>query len=111
MQKHISSADHAHLQYAVIVNTKFWNGLPSDIKPQVEKAMKEATDFGNKIANQENVDAFEAIKKSGKTTIYTVPANEKKTWIDAMLPVHEWAVSRCGQEIVDLLHKEAGFHT
>jgi len=73
--------------------------------------MKEATDFGNKIANQENVDAFEAIKKSGKSTIYMVPPNEKKTWVDAMLPVHEWAVGRCGQEVVDLLHKAAGFHT
>jgi len=27
------------------------------------------------------------------------------------MPVHEWAVGRCGQEVVDLLHKEAGFHT
>jgi len=111
VQKHISSADHAHLQYAVIVNSKFWKGLPSDIKPQVDKAMKEATAFGNQIANQENVDAFEAIKKSGKSTIYMVPPNEKKTWVDAMLPVHEWAVGRCGQEVVDLLHKAAGFHT
>ena len=32
-------------------------------------------------------------------------------WVDAMMPVHEWAVGRCGQEVVDLLHKEAGFHT
>ena len=31
--------------------------------------------------------------------------------MDAMLPVHEWAVGRVGQEVVDLLHKEAGFHT
>jgi len=31
--------------------------------------------------------------------------------MDAMMPVHEWAVGRCGKEIVDMLHKEAGFHT
>src|SRR5262249_8132051 len=88
VQKHISAADHAHLQYAVIVNSKFWKGLPPDVRSQLEKAMKEATDFGNKIANQENVDALESIKKSGKVTIYSVPANEKKTWMDAMMPVH-----------------------
>ena len=90
-------------------NSKFWKGLPDAIKPQVDKAMKEASDFGNKIAAQENVDALEAIKKSGKVTIYEVSAADKKTWMDAMLPVHEWAVTRCGKEIVDLLHKEAGF--
>ena len=83
----------------------------SDIKPQIDKAMKEATEFGNKIAAQENTDALDAIKKSGKVTIYEVSAADKKTWMDAMLPVHEWAVSRCGKEIVDLLHKESGFHT
>jgi C4-dicarboxylate-binding protein DctP len=111
VQAHISSADHAHLQYAVIVNSKFWTGLPSDIKPQVEKAMKEATDLANKIAQQENIDALEAIKKTGKVNYHVVTPAERKTWMDAMMPVHEWAVGRVGQEVVDLLHKEAGFHT
>src|SRR3954452_20759931 len=30
VQKDITVSYHAHLQYAVIVNTKFWNGLPPD---------------------------------------------------------------------------------
>ena len=41
---------HAHLQYAVIVNSKFWNGLPADIRTQLDKAMKEATEYANSIA-------------------------------------------------------------
>ena len=32
VQKHITVSYHAHLQYAVIVNSKFWNGLPADIR-------------------------------------------------------------------------------
>ena len=32
VQKDITVSYHAHLQYAVIVNTKFWNGLPADIR-------------------------------------------------------------------------------
>ena len=46
------SSYHAHLQYAVIVNSKFWNGLPADIRAQLEKAMAEATDYTNSIAQQ-----------------------------------------------------------
>jgi C4-dicarboxylate-binding protein DctP len=111
VQPHISSADHAHLQYAVIANAKFWAGLPSDIKPQVDKAMKEATDFANTSATQDNIDALAAIQKTGKVNYHVVTPAERKTWMDAMMPVHEWAVSRCGREVVDLLHKEAGFHT
>ena len=52
VQKDITVSNHAHLQYAVIVNTKFWNGLPPDIRGQLEKAMKEATDYTNSIAKE-----------------------------------------------------------
>ena len=54
MQKHITVSYHAHLQYAVIVNSKFWNGLPADIRGQLDKAMAEATDYTNSIAQKEN---------------------------------------------------------
>src|SRR5436305_8514003 len=53
VQKHITVSYHAHLQYAVIVNSKFWNGLPADVRSQLEKAMDEATDYTNSIAVQE----------------------------------------------------------
>ena len=52
VQKHITVSYHAHLQYAVIVNSKFWTGLPADIRGQLEKAMKEATDYTNSIARR-----------------------------------------------------------
>src|SRR2546430_1729084 len=70
VQKDITVSYHAHLQYAVIVNSKFWSGLPPDIRAQLEKAMAEATDYTNLIAHQENEDALAEIKKTGKTTLH-----------------------------------------
>src|SRR6266567_2387581 len=58
VQKDITVSYHAHLQYAVIVNSKFWNGLPPDIRKQLDKAMDEATDYTNSIAVKENEDAL-----------------------------------------------------
>jgi C4-dicarboxylate-binding protein DctP len=46
--------DHGYLGYAVIVNKKFWDGLPADVRGQLEKAMKESTVYANKIAKEEN---------------------------------------------------------
>src|SRR3974377_609485 len=66
VQKHITVSYHAHLQYTVIVNSKFWNGLPADIRTQLTKDMAEATDYANSIAQKENKDALRAIKASGK---------------------------------------------
>jgi C4-dicarboxylate-binding protein DctP len=106
VQKDITVSYHAHLQYAVIVNTKFWSGLPADIRGQLEKAMAEATEYTNSIAVQENDDALAEIKKSGKTTLHYLTDDERKTWQEAMKPTYKWAKGRVGPEVLDLLAKE-----
>src|SRR5690242_3246851 len=106
VQKDITVSYHAHLQYAVIVNTKFWNGLSPDIRGQLEKAMAEATDYTNSIARKENEDALADIKKSGKTTLHYLTDDQKKAWQVAMQPTYKWAKGRVGQEVLDLLAKE-----
>jgi len=106
VQKHITVSYHAHLQYAVIVNSKFWNGLPPDIRAQLDKAMAEATDYTNSIAQKENEDALAAIKASGKTTLHELTAEQKLAWQKAMQPTYKWARGRVGGEVLDLLAKE-----
>src|SRR4051812_4319212 len=106
VQKHITMTYHAHLQYAVIVNTKFWNGLPGDIRTQLDKAMAESTEYTNSIAIKENEDALAAIKKAGKTTLHEVTPAQRLAWQKAMQPTYTWAKGRVGQEVLDLLSKE-----
>jgi C4-dicarboxylate-binding protein DctP len=106
VQKDITVSYHAHLQYAVIVNSKFWNGLPADIRKQLDKAMGEATDYTNSIAVKENEDALAEIKKSGKTTLHYLTDDQRKAWQVAMRPTYTWAKGRVGQEVLDLLAKE-----
>jgi C4-dicarboxylate-binding protein DctP len=106
VQKDITVSYHAHLQYAVIVNSKFWSGLPPDIRKQVDKAMDEATDYTNSIAVKENEDALAEIKKSGKTTLHYLTDDQKKAWEVAMRPTYAWAKGRVGQEVLDLVAKE-----
>jgi C4-dicarboxylate-binding protein DctP len=105
VQKHITIGEHAHLQYAVIVNSKFWAGLPADIRTAVDKAMAEATDYTNGIAQQENIDALEEIKKSGKCTIHVLTPAQRKVWREAMQPTWVWAEGRVGKEVLELLKK------
>jgi len=105
VQKHITVSYHAHLQYAVIVNQKFWAGLPADIRTQLNKAMDEATDYTNSIAQKENEDALAEIKASGKTTLHYLTDDQKKAWKAAMAPTYTWAKSRVGQEVLDVLAK------
>ncbi|MBR0811178.1 DctP family TRAP transporter solute-binding subunit [Bradyrhizobium diazoefficiens] len=106
VQKDITVSYHAHLQYAVIVNSKFWSGLPPDIRTQLDKAMAEATDYTNSIARQENEDALAEIKKTGKTTLHYLTDADRKAWQEAMQPTYKWAKGRVGQEVLDLVAKE-----
>ena len=105
VQKHITVSYHAHLQYAVIVNSKFWQGLPADIRAQLEKAMNEATDYTNSIARKENEEALAEIKASGKTTLHYLTPEQRKAWQTAMMPTYQWAKARVGTEVLDVLSK------
>jgi len=108
VQKHITVSNHAHLQYAVITNTKFWNGLPPDIRAQLDKAMKEASDYTNSIAKQENADSLAKIKASGKTTLHYLTPAQVTAWKAAFKPVYKEAEGRVGKQIVDELLNAAG---
>ena len=101
VQKNITTIYHVHLQYAVIVNKKFWDGLPADIRTTLEKAMKEATDYNNSIAQKENADALAAIRATGKTDIHDPTPEEKAEWVKATEPVYKSAEKRVGKAMID----------
>ncbi len=107
VHKHVTVSDHGYLGYAVIVNKKFWDGLPADIRTALEGAMRDATKYANAIAQQENDKAMEAVAKSGKTTIYSLNAKEKTEWRKALLPVQKSMEDRIGKDLIAAVNKEA----
>ena len=109
VQKHMIITDHNYLGYAVIVNKKFWEGLPADVRGQLEQAMKEATVYANTIAKEENDAALEGVRKSGKTAIYVPTKEEKLAFKKAMAPVHVKMADRVGKELLQSIYKETGF--
>ena len=111
VQKYIMLSEHGYVGYAVIVNKKFWEGLPADIRSQLEKAMTEATAYTNSIAQKENDDAMETMKKSGLTQIVPLTAEEKQAWRTALMPVYQEMAARVGQGTIDEFEKEANAAT
>ena len=109
VQKYLTLTDHGVIEYAVIVNKKFWDGLPADIRTTLEGAMKDATKFADDIAKKENDDALAAIKASGKTEIITLTAAEKAAWKKVAVAVHKENESRVGKETIETVYKETGF--
>ncbi|RFB73365.1 MULTISPECIES: TRAP transporter substrate-binding protein [unclassified Herbaspirillum] len=106
VQSQLTVSDHGYIGYAVIVNKKFWDSLPPDVRGQLESAMKDATRYANAIAQQENEDALAAIKASGKTKVYYLTDAEKAEWRKALLPVHKTMESRVGKDLIQEIYKE-----
>jgi C4-dicarboxylate-binding protein DctP len=107
VQKYITETNHGYIGYVVIVNKKFWDDLPADIRDQLSKAMKEATDFNNTQSQKENDDALAEIKKSGKSEIIRLTPEQDEAMRKAMEPVYKDAASRVGQPLIDEFLKES----
>jgi C4-dicarboxylate-binding protein DctP len=105
VQKHLTVTNHGYIGYAVIVNKKFWDKLPADIRAQLEAALKEATEYANNIAQQENDQALENIRKSGKTVIYVPTDVERAEWRKTLVPVHNAMEERIGKDLITAVNK------
>ncbi|MDD5176561.1 MAG: TRAP transporter substrate-binding protein [Sterolibacterium sp.] len=109
VQKYLTLTEHGYLGYAVIVNKKFWEGLPPDIRKQLEDAMEQSTRYANQIAKVENDLALEGVKKSGKTQVYVPTREERLAFKKALVPVHQKMESRIGKDTLKEIYKETGF--
>ena len=109
VQKHVLVSDHGYLGYAVITNKKFWDGLPADVRGQLEQAMAEATTYANKIAKEENDGALEKVRASGKTEVYVPTPQERMALKKALVKVHKEMESRIGKDTIDAVYKATGF--
>ena len=105
VQKHLTVTNHGYIGYAVIVNKKFWDKLPVDVRTQLESAMREASKYANTIAQQENDRALEAVKKAGTTTVYVPNEKEKAAWQAALLPVQKTMADRIGKDLIAAVNK------
>ena len=105
VQKYVTVSNHGYLGYAVIVNKKFWDGLPRDVREELEQALREATAFEKTIAQRDNDAALELIRKTGKTKVYTLTPQEQADWRRALLPVQKQMEGRIGKDLIDAINQ------
>jgi C4-dicarboxylate-binding protein DctP len=109
VQKYMTVSYHGRLTYSLIVNKKFWDGLPEDVRTPLNRAVQESTDFFNETAAKDNADALEKIKASGKLEVHYLTDAERKAWIAKLMPVHTEMQSRFGKDFIEKIYKASGF--
>jgi C4-dicarboxylate-binding protein DctP len=109
VQKYVTISNHGYLGYAVLVNKKFWMGLPADIRTILDGAMKDATKYANDVAKKDNDEALAAVKKSGRSQIITLTPQEKAAWRKAMDKTHKENMGRIGADIMKEVYTATGY--
>ncbi|WP_030130379.1 TRAP transporter substrate-binding protein [Pseudomonas sp. QTF5] len=100
VQKFITESDHGLLDYMLITNTKFWTGLPPDIKTELDKIIVEVTTQVNKDAEKLNQDAKQNIINAKTTEIITLTPEQRGKWREAMKPVWKKFEGDIGADLI-----------
>jgi C4-dicarboxylate-binding protein DctP len=107
-QSHLALTRHGYLGYAVIVNQRFWLGLPAAIRTTLEGALRDATLYGNQIAEAENREALRQIAASGRIDLHTPTPQELAQWREAMAPTWRAAQGWISAETLAAVKQAAG---
>ena len=100
VQPYFTDSNHGLIDYMVITNTKFWNGLPEDVRSELGKIMEEVTVEVNRQADDLNKEARAAIVKAGTSEIIELTPEEREQWREAMRPVWKKFEGEIGADLI-----------
>jgi C4-dicarboxylate-binding protein DctP len=101
VQKTIAETNHGVIDYMVVANAKWWDGLPPDIKKGLSEAMAEATAYANKLAEDINQDDRKKIEAAGKAKIQKLSKEDMAAWRKAMEPVWKKFEGDVGRDLIE----------
>jgi C4-dicarboxylate-binding protein DctP len=93
VQKYMTFSNHGYLGYAVIINQKFWDGLPADVQNTITKILTEVTALERQKAIELDQEQGQLIReyaeRSGKLKIFDLTPEQTTELQEAMKPVHD----------------------
>ena len=101
VQKTIAETNHGVIDYMVVTNAKWWDGLPADVRKGLSEAMAEATAHANKIANDLNLADRKKIADAAKAKIQPLSKDDVAAWRKAMEPVWKKFEGDIGRDLID----------
>jgi C4-dicarboxylate-binding protein DctP len=109
VQKHVTLTDHGYLGYAVVVNRRFWESLPRDVRAQLTRALDEATELANRIAREKNEADLARLRAAGTTEVHLATPAERLALKRALAPVHAQVEARVGRKLLEDVYRAAGY--
>jgi len=85
----LMETNHGYLGYMVAVNPSFWQGLPADIRTELDAIVLEVAQWVNNRASEINQESKVKIEESGRSEVVQLTEEELTVWRNTMKPVWE----------------------
>jgi len=100
VQDGITETNHGVIDYLVVTNIDWLNGLDAPVRDQFLTILGEVTETRNSESTRVNQEARQAIIDAGGVVRELTPEQREK-WVEAMKPVWEQFKDDVGQENID----------
>ncbi len=105
VQKTIANTNHGVIDYMVVTNAKWWDGLPEDIRKGLQTAMDQATEYANNEAAKLNERDRQLIIDAHKAKVQTLSKEDVAAWREAMKPVWKKFEGDIGADLIEAAQK------
>lgn len=100
VQDGITETNHGVIDYLVVTNVDWWEGLDADVRDQLGTIIAEVTETRNAESFKVNQEARQAIIDAGGT-VRELTAEQRAAWVATMKPVWDQFVDDVGQDKID----------
>jgi len=100
VQDGVTETNHGIIDYLVVTSTKWWDGLPDNVRTQFANILHEVTATRNKESTNVNNANREKIIQAGGV-VHTLNAEQRQAWVDAMKPVWKKFEGNIGKDLMD----------
>lgn len=104
VQDGVTETNHGILDYLVVTSTKWWDGLPGDVRNQLATILKEVTETRNSESTKVNLANKKNIIDAGGKVRTLTPA-QRQAWVDAMKPVWKKFEKDIGADLMQSAQK------
>ena len=104
VQDYISVSNHSYLGYLVVVSAEFWNGLPNDIRAELQAIIKEATQSARTFAADADKEDRSKIEAAGKAKVIELTKAERAQWKKATAGVEKKFTRQIGAKMLKDIH-------
>ena len=80
VQRYMTISNHSYLGYAVLINPRFWDGLPSDVRQLLKEALAETTAWNSRVVAEVEDRNLRAMQNDHAVEIITLSEEERMNW-------------------------------